>query len=82
MYTPVNPKPDFPKQEEEVLKFWEKNDIFKKSIRQRDKAEEFVFFDGPPFATGLPHFGHFLIVYYFMSMVTIFLSSPTAVIST
>ena len=59
MYTPVNPKPDFPKQEEEVLKFWEKNDIFKKSIRQRDKAEEFVFFDGPPFATGLPHFGHF-----------------------
>ena len=51
MYTPVNPKPDFPKQEEEVLKFWEKNDIFKKSIRQRDKAEEFVFFDGPPFAT-------------------------------
>ena len=60
MYTPVNPKPDFPKQEEEVLKFWEKNDIFKKSIRQRDKAEEFVFFDGPPFATGLPHFGHFI----------------------
>lgn len=60
MYKSIDSKPDFPKQEEEVLKFWEKNDIFKKSIRQRDKAEEFIFFDGPPFATGLPHFGHFI----------------------
>ncbi len=60
MYTPVNPKPDFPKQEEEILEFWAKNDTFKKSVEQRSKAEEFVFFDGPPFATGLPHFGHFI----------------------
>ncbi len=60
MYTQVNPKPDFPKQEEEILKFWEKNNTFKKSVEQRSKAEEFVFFDGPPFATGLPHFGHFI----------------------
>jgi len=60
VYKNVDSKPDFPKQEEEILKFWEKNDTFKKSIRQRDKAEEFVFFDGPPFATGLPHFGHFI----------------------
>ncbi|WP_147614821.1 isoleucine--tRNA ligase [Treponema pectinovorum] len=60
MYTPVDPKPDFPKQEEEVLKFWEKNSTFKKSLEQRSKDEEFVFFDGPPFATGLPHFGHFI----------------------
>lgn len=60
MYKSIDSKADFPKQEEEVLKFWEKNDIFKKSIRQRDKAEEFIFFDGPPFATGLPHFGHFI----------------------
>ncbi len=46
--------------EEGVLKFWQENDIFGKSIRQREGGEEFVFFDGPPFATGLPHFGHFV----------------------
>lgn len=60
MYKPVNPKADFPKQEEEVLKFWKEDDTFKKSVSQREGAEEYVFFDGPPFATGLPHFGHFI----------------------
>jgi len=50
----------FPKQEEEILKFWEKNKIFEKSISQREGAEEYVFYDGPPFATGVPHFGHFI----------------------
>ncbi|MBQ9281559.1 MAG: isoleucine--tRNA ligase [Treponema sp.] len=60
MYKSVDAKVDFPKQEEEVLEFWKKNDTFKKSVQQRSKAEEFIFFDGPPFATGLPHFGHFI----------------------
>ena len=60
MYKSVDPKVEFPKMEEEVLAFWEKNDIFKKSIAQRDGKDEFVFYDGPPFATGLPHFGHFV----------------------
>ncbi|MFO7848544.1 MAG: class I tRNA ligase family protein, partial [Spirochaetia bacterium] len=60
MYSPVDPKVDFPKMEEKVLEFWEKNDIFQKSINQRDGNEEYVFYDGPPFATGLPHFGHFV----------------------
>lgn len=60
MYKPVNPKADFPKQEEDVLKFWKEDDTFKKSVSQREGAEEYVFFDGPPFATGLPHFGHFI----------------------
>ncbi|GHV80852.1 isoleucine--tRNA ligase [Spirochaetia bacterium] len=60
MYQPVDPKVSFPKLEEEVLAFWEKNDIFKKSIAQREGKAEFVFYDGPPFATGLPHFGHFV----------------------
>jgi isoleucyl-tRNA synthetase len=51
--------------EEEVLAFWEKNDIFRKSVRRREGSpakpgEEYVFYDGPPFATGLPHFGHFI----------------------
>ena len=59
-FKPVDPKVDFPKQEEEVLKFWQDNDIFKKSVSQREGAEDFVFYDGPPFATGLPHFGHFI----------------------
>ncbi|WP_024467126.1 isoleucine--tRNA ligase [Treponema pedis] len=60
MYKPVDPKTDFAKQEEEVLKFWEKNNIFKKSVEARSNNSDYVFFDGPPFATGLPHFGHFV----------------------
>jgi len=60
LYKPVDPKVDFPKMEERILDFWEKNDTFKKSIRNREGCEEFVFYDGPPFATGLPHFGHFV----------------------
>ena len=60
MYNSVDPKVSFPKLEMEILSFWEKNDIFRKSILQREGAEEYVFYDGPPFATGLPHFGHFI----------------------
>ncbi len=60
MYKPVNPKVNFPEMEEAILKFWEENDTFKKSIEQREGQEDFVFYDGPPFATGLPHFGHFV----------------------
>jgi len=60
VYKSVDPKVEFPKMEEEILAFWEKNDIFKKSISQREGKDEFVFYDGPPFATGLPHFGHFV----------------------
>ena len=60
MYKSVNPKTDFPKQEEEVLQYWKDKDTFKKSISQREDSDEFVFYDGPPFATGLPHFGHFI----------------------
>ncbi|MEK7148028.1 MAG: class I tRNA ligase family protein, partial [Patescibacteria group bacterium] len=46
------------KKEEEILKFWKENKIFEKSLEKGDK--EFVFYDGPPFATGLPHYGHIL----------------------
>ncbi len=59
-FKPVDPKVNFPQQEENVLKFWQENKIFEKSLNQREGAEDFVFFDGPPFATGLPHFGHFI----------------------
>jgi isoleucyl-tRNA synthetase len=60
VFTPVESKVNFPAMEENILKFWEKNAIFQKSIDIREGNEEFVFYDGPPFATGLPHFGHFV----------------------
>jgi len=60
VYKSVDPKVNFPKMEEEVLRFWEERRIFEQSVSQRDKNPEFVFYDGPPFATGLPHFGHFV----------------------
>ncbi|MDR0688923.1 MAG: isoleucine--tRNA ligase [Spirochaetaceae bacterium] len=60
MYKQVDPKVSFPKLEEEILALWEKNDTFKKSVARREGAAEYVFYDGPPFATGMPHFGHFV----------------------
>ena len=60
MYKEVDPRVDFAKMEEEILEFWRINDTFKKSIEQRKDSVEFIFYDGPPFATGLPHFGHFV----------------------
>ena len=47
--------------EEEILKFWEENKIFEKSIKEREGSPYFSFYDGPPFATGKPHYGHVLI---------------------
>jgi len=55
-----NEKSNTAKKEEEVLKFWQENRIFEKSLEQTAKGESFVFYDGPPFATGLPHYGHLL----------------------
>jgi len=46
--------------EESILRFWDENEIFQKSISNREGSDEFVFYDGPPFATGLPHYGHIL----------------------
>ena len=46
------------KREEATLAFWNKNDIFKKSLEKASPKGEYVFYDGPPFATGLPHYGH------------------------
>jgi isoleucyl-tRNA synthetase len=60
VYKPVDPKVSFPKMEEDIVRFWEAGRIFEKSISQREGGDEFVFYDGPPFATGLPHFGHFV----------------------
>ncbi|KAF9583789.1 isoleucine--tRNA ligase [Lunasporangiospora selenospora] len=50
----------FPKEEEKVLAFWREIDAFKRSQELNKDKEPFAFFDGPPFATGLPHYGHLL----------------------
>lgn len=55
--------PSFPDLEERVLGYWAENDTFRRSIENRADAEEFVFYDGPPFANGLPHYGHLLTGY-------------------
>lgn len=88
-YPPVNQQLNFAKMEEEILKFWQEEKIFEKSVQMRDfsnldednisplldscalkdhancrhkkeEKSEFVFYDGPPFANGLPHYGHLL----------------------
>jgi len=46
--------------EEKILQFWQDNNIFQKSVDKEAPQGEFVFFDGPPYATGLPHYGHLL----------------------
>ncbi|MFN8674150.1 MAG: isoleucine--tRNA ligase [Candidatus Sericytochromatia bacterium] len=60
MFKAVSSKNDFPKMEEKVLEFWEKNDTFKKSLEIRKQSKAYTFYDGPPFATGLPHYGHLI----------------------
>ena len=47
-------------REEEILALWNKNKIFEKTLKKKSPKGEFVFYDGPPFATGLPHYGHIL----------------------
>jgi isoleucyl-tRNA synthetase len=58
MFNPVDAKADFPKMEEKIQQFWETQQIYQKSVDNRSADNEYVFYDGPPFATGLPHFGH------------------------
>ena len=60
---PLVPSPRFSDIEQETLAFWEADQTFRASIAQRDGAEEWVFYDGPPFANGLPHYGHLLTGY-------------------
>ena len=48
----------FVEEEHRILKFWEENDTFRKSLAQTSDASPYIFYDGPPFATGLPHHGH------------------------
>ena len=70
MFKKVNPKQSLPEMEEKVLKFWKENKIFEKSVegqknttpqsppQRGGEVKRYSFYDGPPFATGLPHYGH------------------------
>jgi len=62
-YPELNAKISFPEMEKNILKFWDEDKTFEKSIQNRDKAAEFVFYDGPPFANGTPHYGHIMVSY-------------------
>jgi isoleucyl-tRNA synthetase len=61
--TDVPAQPNFPALERAVLEHWRAQDTFGASVRQRPQDREFVFYDGPPFANGLPHYGHLLTGY-------------------
>ena len=73
MFDPIDPKQSLPKMENGILQYWKEEDIFQRSVKQRLKGtgdlldgpsgkggDSFSFYDGPPFATGLPHYGHLL----------------------
>ena len=56
-FTRVDGKISFPDMEKEILTYWKTQHIFEESIRQREGKQEFIFYDGPPFPTGSPHYG-------------------------
>ncbi|MBR3153692.1 MAG: class I tRNA ligase family protein, partial [Lachnospiraceae bacterium] len=60
MYKKVDTDMNFVEREKETAKFWKDNDIFRKSIKQREGCPTYMFFDGPPTANGKPHIGHVL----------------------
>ncbi len=60
MYNKVDTNLNFVDREKQVKKFWEENDIFRKSMENRKAGETYTFYDGPPTANGKPHIGHVL----------------------
>lgn len=62
LHPKASASPNFPEIEKKILQYWQENNVFEKSIenRPRGKHEDFIFYDGPPFANGLPHYGHLL----------------------
>lgn len=60
MFPSTDPKQSFPALENEVIKYWKDNRTFQRSLEIREGSPEYVFYDGPPFATGTPHYGHIL----------------------
>ena len=60
MFKPVSNRVAFPEMEKSILAAWEKNRTFEKSLARNAGKDRYTFYDGPPFATGLPHYGHLL----------------------
>lgn len=60
MYDKVNPDFDFVNREKEILEYWKKENIFKKSLEKNKENNDYIFYDGPPTANGKPHIGHIL----------------------
>ena len=60
MFKAVSNKVAFPQMEEAILASWAANDTFQKSLKRNEGKTRYTFYDGPPFATGLPHYGHLL----------------------
>ncbi len=60
MFEPISPNVDFPKLEQKISDYWKKNKIFEKSIQNRPANKRWTFLDGPPFVTGVPHYGSLL----------------------
>lgn len=56
----IDPRVNFPSLEEEILKYWQENNIFEKSVEMRPAERRWTFLDGPPFVTGMPHYGSLL----------------------
>jgi isoleucyl-tRNA synthetase len=59
-FTSFDPQKSVSAREVDILKFWKKEKIFERSVDERSEKNEYVFYDGPPFATGTPHYGHLL----------------------
>lgn len=60
MFKPVSPQVTFPQLEQDILSFWQEKKIFEKSITSRPEDKRWTFLDGPPFVTGMPHYGSLL----------------------
>lgn len=59
-FDPVDPRVNFPQLEEDMIKYWKEKKIFERSIEEKDKNKTWTFLDGPPFITGMPHYGTLL----------------------
>ena len=60
MVSPVPDQFNFPAEEEKIIELWKKLDAFQTCLKQSKDRPRYTFYDGPPFATGLPHYGHIL----------------------
>jgi isoleucyl-tRNA synthetase len=56
----VDPRPDLPAMEREILDLWDRIDAFRTQVEMRPPDQDYIFYDGPPFANGSPHYGHIL----------------------